>query len=349
MKKMQVLIAILFVAASFVTGCVSKSSDCKQPDVFCVGLVTSVGRRDDRAYNQAAWEGIQQAKASGSVDWVASIETVDARDFNANIAVFGDAGYDVVVTVGSAMGDVTRSAAKTYPATYFIGLDQDQSTNQDFSPNLIGLVFPEDQIGFLAGALASTMTKTGQVGAVCGSDVSLPMKRYGEGFLAGAKYIDPKVEATVVYHNEVGLDKTFDDPEWGAKTANALIDNGADIVFGVGGTTGSNAIVAAAMRGAYGIGADTDEYFTLPIAAPHLYASVLKMISPAVASLIKIAKDAQTKGSVFPTVNYDGQISLSSYHDLNSAIPDEVKIRMDKLIKDLLAGDLKTGVSITAP
>jgi basic membrane protein A len=349
MKKLQVLIAFLFLIASFVSGCASKSSDCKQPDVFCVGLVTSVGRRDDRAYNQAAWEGIQQAKASGATDWIASIETVDARDYDENIAIFGDAGYDVIVTVGSAMSDATRAAAKTYPTSYFIGLDQDQSTGQDFSPNLIGLVFPEDQIGFLAGALASMMTKTGQVGAVCGSDVSLPMKRYGEGFIAGARYIDPKVEATVVYHNEVGLDKTFDDPEWGAKTANTLIDGGADIVFGVGGTTGSNAIVAAAMRGAYGIGADTDEYFTLPIAAPHLYASVLKMIAPDVANLIKIAKDAQTKGSVFPTVNDDGQIGLSPYHDLNSAIPEDVKARITKLTKALLDGDLTTGVSITNP
>ena len=65
MKKSHLITALLLTVILLVPGCASKSADCKQPDVFCVGLVTDVGRRDDHAYNQAAWEGIQQAKAQG--------------------------------------------------------------------------------------------------------------------------------------------------------------------------------------------------------------------------------------------------------------------------------------------
>ncbi len=331
MKKTCLVTAILLMVMLFVPGCLPKSSDCKQPDVFCVGLVTDGGRRDDHAYNQAAWEGIQQARTSGVANWIASIETVDARDYEENISVFAEAGYDVIVTVGSAMSDATRAAAKAYPNSYFIGLDQDQSANQDFSPNLTGLVFAEDQIGYLAGALAALMSKAGQIGAVCASDALPSMKRYGEGFLAGAAYINPKVKATVIYHNDVGLDKTLDDPEWGAAKANSLVDAGADIIFGVGGATGNNAIVAAVTRGAYAIGADTDQYYALPVAAPHLYMSVLKSIAPGIVDLIKTAKDAQAGTSVFPSGNYKGQVGLSSYHDLVSSVPDEVKLRMTEL------------------
>jgi basic membrane protein A len=349
MKKLRLIAAFLATAILFVSGCAPKSFDCKQPDVFCVGLVTSVGRRDDRAYNQAAWDGIQQAKANGVTDWVASIETVDARDYEENINVFAEAGYDVIVTVEDAMSDATRAAARSYPDSYFIGVDQDQSANQDFSPNLTGLVFSEDQIGYLAGALAALMSKTGQIGAVCASDELPSMKRYGDGYGAGAAYINPDVNVTIVYHNEVGFDKTFSDPEWGATTANSLIDTGVDILFGVGGTTGSNAIVTAVMRGAYGIGADTDQYYALPVAAPHLYVSVVKLIAPGIAELIKTAKGAQAKTSVFPTGNYLGQVGLAPYHDLDSSVPDEVKLRMDELNKALLSGEIQTGVSITNP
>jgi basic membrane protein A and related proteins len=349
MKKSHLITALLLVFVLLVPGCGSKSGDCKQPDVFCVGLVTDVGRRDDRAYNQAAWAGIQQAKASGMTDWVASIETVDARDYEANIGVFAQAGYDVIVTVGDAMSDATRAAAKAYPDTYFIGVDQDQSTSQDFSPNLTGLVFPEDQIGYLAGALGALMSKTNQIGAVVGSDALPPMKRYGEGFIAGAAYINPAVKATVIYHNDVGLDKTLTDPEWGAATANTLVDSGTDIIFGVGGDTGSNAIVAAVTRGIYGIGADTDQYYAFPVAAPHLYVSVLKLIAPGVAELIKTAKGAQIGSSVFPSGNYLGQVGLSPYHDLDSSIPDDVKARMAEIDQALLSGTLQTGVSLTSP
>ena len=330
----------------FVPGCLPKSAaDCKQAEVFCVGLVTDVGRRDDHALNQATWDGIQQAKADGGTDLVASIETVDARDYSANIDVFVQAGYDVVVTVGSAMDNATRAAAKANPDTYFIGVDQDQSANQDFSPNLAGLVFAEDQIGYLAGALAALMTQTNQIGAIFGSDVLPSMKRYGDGFLAGATYIDTSVKATVIYHNEVGLDKTLDDPEWGAKTANALVDAGTDIIFAAGGATGSNALVATVARGAYGIGADTDQYYALPVAAPHLYVSVVKLIAPDVADLIKTARDAQAGNSVFPTGNFMGQVGLSPYHDMDPAIPDKIKVRMAALNQSLLSGDLQVGVT----
>ena len=349
MKKSRIITAIILTVILLVPGCASKSSDCKQPDVFCVGLVTDVGRRDDRAYNQAAWEGIQQARTSGVTDWVASIETVDARDYEENIGVFAQAGYDVIVTVGDAMSAATRSEAKTYPDTYFIGVDQDQSADQDFSPNLTRLVFAEDQIGYLAGALAALMSKTDQIGAVCASDALPQMNRYGEGFLAGAAYINPELKATVIYHNDVGLDKTLVDPEWGAATANSMVDSGTDIIFGVGGSTGNNAIVAAVTRGIYGIGADTDQYYAFPVAAPHLYVSVLKLIAPGVAELIKTAKGAQTGSSVFPSGNYLGQVGLSPYHDLDSSMPDEVKARMTELNQALVSGTLQTGVALTNP
>ena len=349
MKKLHLALVLLVMVGLFVPGCAPKSSDCGQPEVFCIGLVTDGGRLDDRAYNQAAWDGIQQAKSAGVANWIASIETVDARDYEENINVFGDAGYDVIVTVGSVMGDATRAAATAYPNSYFIGVDQDQSANQEFSPNLVGLVFPEDQIGYLAGALAALMSKTGQIGAVCASDALPFMKRYGEGFLAGAAYIKPEVKATVIYHNDVGLDKTFVDPEWGAAKANSLIDTGVDIIFGIGGTTGSNAIVAAVMRGAYGIGADTDEYYALPVAAPHLYTSVLKLIAPGIVELIKAAKDAQAQTSVFPSGNFMGQVGLAPYHDLDSSVPDEIKLRMSELNQALHSGVIQTGVSATNP
>jgi basic membrane protein A len=349
MRKSYRLAVLLITAMLCVPGCLPKSTDCKKPDVFCVGLVTEVGRRDDRAYNQAAWNGVQQARTSGVAALVASIETVDARDYAENIKVFGEAGYDVIVTVDSALGDATRAAARDYPDSYFIGVDQDQSANQNFSPNLAGLVFAEDRIGYLAGALAALMSKTGQIGALCASDALPSMKRYGEGFLAGAASISSQVKATVAYHNEVGFDKTMNDPEWGASQANALVDSGTDIVFSVGGATGNYALVAAVGRGAYAIGADTDQYYALPVAAPHLYVSVVKLIASGLTELIRAAKDAQAGKSVFPGGNYEGKVGLSPYHDLDSSIPDEIKLRMTGLNMALLSGEIQTGVSVTNP
>lgn len=349
MRNFLAGMALLMAFLLFIPGCTSVSSNCAQPETFCVGLVTDVGRRDDQAYNQAAWEGIQQAKSDDVADWTASIETIDSRDYEENIRFFAEAGYDVIVTIGYDSSAATYSAAGQYANIRFIGVDQNLSGDQKSQTNLVWLVFPEDQQGFLAGALAAAMTQTGQVGAVCASDTWPPMKSYGGGFIAGVLYINPDVKATVTYHNEVGWDKTFTDPAWGAATANSLINDGADIIFGAGGTTGSNAVVTAASRSAYGIGADVDQYYLLPAASSHILTSVLKMITPAIVDLLKATREAQAQRGTFPAGNYYGEVGLAPYHDLDLLVQEEVKLQIDNLSHALLSGKIRTGVSPTSP
>ena len=89
--------------------------DCTKADVFCVGLVTDVGRVDDKSFNQSAWEGLQKAKADGNADWIQYVETTDAKSYDTNIATFADAGYDVIVTSGFNLTEPTYAAAKKYP------------------------------------------------------------------------------------------------------------------------------------------------------------------------------------------------------------------------------------------
>jgi basic membrane protein A len=349
MKNLHMVAAILVATGYLIPGCTSKNLDCNLDEVMCVGLVTEVGRRDDHAYNQAAWEGILEAKSAGTADRVASIETMNARDYEVNINLLAEAGYDVIVTVGSAMGKATQAMAREYPDSHFIGVDQDQLPDQVFIPNLAGLVFAEDQIGYLAGAMAALMSKTSQIGAILGSDELPSMKLYGEGFLAGAAYINPEIVTAVVYHNEVGLDMTMVDPDWGAKKAVALVGSGTDIIFATGGTTGTEALLAALRGGAYGIGADYDQTYVLPDVAARIYMSVLKLIAPGITELIKTTRASKTETSGFPSGNYYGQVGLSSYHDLDSSIPEAVKARMAELNQALNSGEIQTGVLMPNP
>ncbi len=295
---------------------------------------------DDRAANQAAWDAILQAKSEGLSNNIALIETIDYQDYGANTRVFAEAGYDVVVTVGDDASAATYAIAGQYPAAYFIGADQHPSGEENNRSNLIRLVFRENQLGFLAGAMAAAITQTSRVGAVCGSDEWLPMKLYGDGFLAGAIYINPQIKATVSYHNEVGVNASLNDPGWGDAAANSLIDEGADTIFATGGTTGSTAIEAAASRGAYVIGAEIDQYFALPAAAPRMLTSVLKLITPGVLDLLRAAKDAQDTSGPFRAGIYYGQIDYASFHELAGVIPQNVKEQLAPLPQTLLSGDI---------
>ncbi|OQY89563.1 MAG: BMP family ABC transporter substrate-binding protein [Anaerolineae bacterium UTCFX1] len=344
MKKFYGLFAALLVAAMILPACAPAEVDCSKEDVFCVGLVTDVGKINDKSFNQSTWEGVQLAKQQLGAN-VQYIETSDAKDYEKNIATFGDANYDVVVTVGFALGEATIAAAAKYPNIKFIGVDQLQAETVN---GVSGLSFPEDQAGFLVGALASMMSKSHKVGAVCGTDVVPPVWRFGEGYKAGAAYADgmngTSTEVFVVYHSDVGFDKTFTDPEWGAQTAKSMMDQGADTIFGCGGVTGNGAITAAAQAGGYAIGVDTDQYLTLPEAAPRMLSSAMKLITPSVFDLIKAAKEGTLQSG-----NVYGPAGYAPYHDLDGEVPAEVKTAMEKINADLLSGAVTTNVPPVKP
>ncbi len=271
--------------------------------------------------NQAAWEGIQKSKSDGFTDLIEFIETIDSRDYEENIGVFAESGYDVIVTVGHLASAATYALAKQYPDVYFIGADQRPSDDLESLPNLVWLVFPEDRLGFLAGAMAASMSLTYQVGAVGGSDALPTMKLYGNGFISGALYINPEMKVNVNFHNDVGIGESINDPEWGTKTATTLVDEGVDIIFGFGGTTGSGALEAAAGRGAFAIGADFDQYLSLPDAGPHMLTSVLKFIAPGIEDLLEAAREAQTSKGAFRMGIYFGQLGFAPYHDTRWTCP----------------------------
>lgn len=321
-------------AATDDSGGTATDADCASEEVLCIGLVTDAGYIDDRSFNQAAWEALQQAEADmGAV--VNYIETADATDYADNIALFAEQGYDVIVTVGFALGEATLTAADEYPDIHFIGVDQFQVEPVE---NVAGLVFEEDKSGYLAGALAAQMSESGIIAAVLGTDLVPPVVAFKEGFESGAQSINPAITIISTYHPG-GLDVAFTDPEWGATTARQALDQGADVIFGAGGLTGNGALIETASSGdAYCIGVDSDQWETLPEAHPCLISSALKKITPGVYNLVEL----ETQGA-FPAGNYIGDVGLAPFHDFESEIPEAVMSELDEIEAGLMDGSIDTG------
>ncbi len=336
-KKLFFLLSLLILTALMLTACgggEATEADCGNEDTFCVGLVTDVGEVDDKSFNQSAWEGVQQAeKDLGAL--VNFVETKDPKDYAANIALFADKNYDVIVTVGFGMGEATGIAASEYPDIAFIGVDQ---WNDGSIANVTGLLFPEDKAGFLAGALAAMMTKTDTIAAVLGTDLVPPVVAFKEGYEGGARYINPDINLISTFHPG-GLEVAFTDPEWGGTTAKQAIDNGADVVFGAGGKTGNGALEEVATHaGLFCIGVDTDQWLTVPAAHPCLISSAMKLITPGVFDLVSLAKDG-----AFPGGLYFGETGLAPFHDFDSQVPQDVKDKLAEIDAGLNDGSISTG------
>jgi basic membrane protein A len=341
-KKLSSVMALLLITTLFLAACQTAThtpknyeGDCPKAEILCVGLVTGLDGIDDHSFNQTAWEGMLKAKTENVADWVRYIETIDSKDYHNNIVTFTDAGYDVIVTVGDLLGEATATAAKSYPGVLFVGVEQGQD---EALPNLVGLVFHEDQSGFLAGALAAQMTKTNTIAAVLDENTYPSIVAFKEGYEAGAKYINSNIHIISTY-NPGKSEVTITDPEWGANITAQTIQNGADVIFGGRSRTGIGALIETASHpGLYCIGVDTDQWDTNPEVRTCLISSAVKLITPAVFDLVKLAKDGN-----FPSGNYYGSYGMSPYHDFDSVIPKAVKDKMNQISAGLKDGSISTG------
>ncbi len=340
------LAAFLFVAACGGGGTSTGSSGgCSK--TYKVGLVTDVGKLSDKSFNATSWQGVQDAQSDKSLCVKGTaIESNQPTDYQKNMQTFVDQGYDMVVAVGFLMGDDTLAMAKKNPNTKFAIVDYAYDPQKDAPPpSLVGLVFKEDQAGFVAGALAGLMTKTNVIGSVNGLKLP-PVQRYVDGYAAGAKYTNPKVQVLSVYQGP-GDGAPFNNPDWGKARGNDELRQNADVIFGVGGNTGNGALLAAASANKMCIGVDTDQYISYADAKSCMITSAEKKLALAVKTAITdMVKKQWPTGNLLTFDSANQGVGISPYHDWDSKVPSDVKSKITDIQSKLASGSLKTGVSI---
>jgi len=329
----MIMAAMILPACGATTGD-SAAAACK------AGLVTDVGKINDGTFNQYAFDGLKKAEADLSIG-IKYIETQAQTDYGKNIQSLVDQNCELIVAVGFMMGDAVKEASAKYPDTKFAIVD---FAYDPALPNVRGLVFAEDQAGYMAGALAASMTQSGTISAVGGVEIP-PVHKFLKGYEAGAKSINPDVAVKAVYID------SFVDRARGAEAAMSFMAEGADVIFGAGGQTGSGGIQAAAENGAYVIGVDQDEFVTTfqggnAPGADKIISSAMKRVDQAVFLTIKDVVDGKFTNGVAVYDASNGGIGLAPYNKADGAISAEVKAKMDEILKGLADGSIQTGVTL---
>jgi basic membrane protein A len=317
--------------------CATEYADVEPPEDFRVGLVTDIGRVDDGTFNQFAFEGMEAAAECFGFE-TDVIETTAEADYERNLEQILSTDPNVVVTVGFLLADATLAAAEANPDVNFVGVDQFQET---FPENYVGILFREDEGGFLAGALAGLLTESNVVGVVGGREDVPPVVRYVNGFEQGALSVNPDVTVLKTYV------PSFTDQAAGRSAAEQFLGEGADVIFGAGGQTGSGGIRAAAEADAWAIGVDQDEYFTTfsggdAPGADRLASSAIKRVDLGVFTQIAEAAKGDFEGGVFQLTAENGGITYAPPHD--AAVPEDVLERLEEIRAGLADGSVDTGV-----
>lgn len=305
-----------------------------------VALVSDTGKINDGTFNQFAYEGMQRAAQEFGIE-TNYIETAQQADYERNLSQFADEDYDLVIGVGFLMGDAVQAVATKYPDTKFAIVD---FAYDPALPNVKGLVFAEDQAGYLVGAAAALVSKSNKIGAVGGIEIP-PVQKFLLGYENGAKSVKPDIQVVRTYL------PSFTDPAAGAETAKDQINGGADVIFGAGGQTGSGGIAAAAQEGAYVIGVDQDEFVTTfkngtAPGSDKLITSALKRVDNAVYAAIQEVVQGNFEGGVYVGTAENGGVDYAPAHMAESVITPEIKAQLDKIKEGLANGSIMTNVTL---
>jgi basic membrane protein A len=342
MNKPLALVAVLLLAL-LAAGCGGSSSSnaggggtttttTASGKSLKVGFVPDVSGINDRGFNHLAFVGTQRAKTQLGAT-VRVLPTNSASDYAPNFALLAQQGYDLVVGAGYTQISAIASTANKFPHSRFAIVDVDVNTLPGKPKNVVGMLFREQEVGYLAGYLAALEEKRRAgpdvIGGV-GGEKQPPIDRFLAGYRAGAQAADPGIKVLIAYAN----DPTFADQAKCKEVALNQIAAGAGVVFQVAGGCGLGVISAAGEKNVWAIGVDADQAYIDP---QHVLTSATKHVDVAVFDTIEsVAKGKYTPGNVIYGLKDNG-VGLGK---INRRVPQADVEKVDKIREEIVSGKI---------
>jgi basic membrane protein A len=294
-----------------------------QGEAIKAGVVTDIGGLNDRSFNMLANRGRKQAQAELGTETRVLLSDSNA-DYVPNLTTLAQQRFDLTVAVGALMADATNTVATQLPDSNFAIVDFSATGLKDKPKNVEGLLFREQEAGYLAGYLAGLWAKDNNAKAVStvGGQKLAPVDHYIAGFHAGAKKAYPEVETLNGYSQD------FVDQAKCKEIALDQIAKGSKVVFQVAGGCGLGALDAAKEKGVQGVGVDADQGYL----GDHILTSAVKAVDLAVFEAIQRAQEGKFKGGTDVTYSVEnegvgiGKISAEGqkYADQVQEIQDQI-------------------------
>ncbi|WP_324274336.1 BMP family ABC transporter substrate-binding protein [Blastococcus brunescens] len=302
-----------------------------------VGVAYDTGGRGDRSFNDSAIAGVEAAIDEHGGEVRDLSPNSDASNRVELLTQLADEGYNPIIAVGFAYGDVIGDVVEQYPDTTFAIVDS--SVEEIGADNLVGLLFAEEQGSFLAGVAAALKTETNSVGFVGGVETPL-IQKFQAGFEAGVEAVDPAITVTSEYISPAGDFSGFNDPARGQIVAQGMFDRGADIVYHAAGGSGLGVFQAAAASNGRAIGVDSDQYQTVddPALQAVIMTSMLKRVDNAVQSFIDSFVEGDFEGG--QDVIYDLESEGVGLSESGGFIED-IQGEIDEYRQQIIDGEIE--------
>jgi basic membrane protein A len=287
--------AVLILALALVAaGCGGDGAETETTpenggEAFLGGVVSDVGRFNDKGFNQLALQGCERAESKLGTTCRA-LESRSTADYIPNFARLVRDGAGLSVATGFLLAEATETASTRFPDANFAIVDY-SATAPPFGgmrANVLGLTFQTNENSYLIGCLAAQMAEReggNTISAVGG--IKIPtVDIFIAAYRAGATRCVPGTRTLVDYSQD------FVDQAKCKELALNQIARGSEVVFQVAGGCGLGALDAARERNVWGVGVDTDQSDL----GPHILTSAVKRVDVAVFEAIRAAQEGQFTG-----------------------------------------------------
>ena len=228
-----------------------------------VCLILDKGGKDDKSFNQSAYEGFLKAQKDFALSPESKYVTVREESQSAQfIRTFSLEKCNLIVAIGFNNADMVGKIASQFPNQTYVVVDSPIQ-----GKNIEAITFQEHEGAFLMGAIAALKTKTQKIGFIGGMEIPL-IKRFELGFEAGAKHINPKIKLSQSF---VGLTSAaWNNPSKAKELALSMYEQGVDIIFVAAGASSQGVFdaVQEANRKSktkdYVIGVDSNQNYLAP-------------------------------------------------------------------------------------
>lgn len=220
----------------------------KPEGVFKIGLITPGSTKSDMAWSALAYEGVERIAAETGATITPPIESPAADAVEGAVRNLAQDGNQLIFLHGSEYDEAAAAVAPDFPNTTFV-----VTGGRTENGNLTPIKFSAGGALFLAGMTAATMTKTGKIACVGGSEIPIVKEAFAN-FTEGAAAVNPKVNVRVVF---IGDEK---DIAKAKQQTEALLADGVDVVQHNANDAGRG--VAQAIEGKPGtffMGANSDQ------------------------------------------------------------------------------------------
>lgn len=319
---------VLTAAMAMMAATAVNAEDAKQ---YKVALCLS-GAANDMGWCQSAYEGLQLLESDYGCE-IAYTENLTADDIEAAFADYAANGYDVVIGHGYEFGDPAIEVGELYPDTKFIVTEGEVSAD-----NVASFVSKCEEGGYIMGMLAASMSESGKIGFV-GPIQGASLVKIMNGFEDGAKEVNPDIEVQTAWTG------SFTDTALGKEAAQAMIDNGADVIGHCANESGTGCINAAKEAGIYATG---DSYDQNSLAPETVLSSSVYHIPHVVELAFQSVLDGTFEGGIYQYGMKEGAVSIADYHDLADQIPDEVKTLIEEKVAQITSGEFEVPCDTTA-